>query len=60
MHIVEKYRPKRKQYGNPGRFRKCEKKFLAAREKNFSDRGNGDDGVGWRFFDGLETCPTFD
>jgi hypothetical protein len=35
MYIVEKFRPKRKQYGNPGRFRKCEKKFLAGREKNF-------------------------
>jgi hypothetical protein len=35
MYIVEKYRPKRKQYGKHGRFRKCEKIFLAAREKNF-------------------------
>jgi hypothetical protein len=35
MYIVEKYRPKRNQSGNPGTFRKCEKNFLAAREINF-------------------------
>jgi hypothetical protein len=35
MDIVEKYRPNAKNTVNPGRFRKCEKNFLAAREKNF-------------------------
>jgi hypothetical protein len=32
---VEKYRPNAKNTVNRGRFRKCEKNFLAAREKNF-------------------------
>jgi hypothetical protein len=35
MDIVEKYRPNAKNTVKRGRFRKCEKNFLAAREKNF-------------------------
>jgi hypothetical protein len=35
MYIVEKFRPNAKNTENRGRFRKCEKNFLAAREKNF-------------------------
>jgi hypothetical protein len=32
---VEKFRPNAKNTENRGRFRKCKKNFLAAREKNF-------------------------
>jgi hypothetical protein len=35
MDIVEKYRPNAKNTEKRGRFRKCEKNFLAARENNF-------------------------
>jgi hypothetical protein len=38
VYIVEKYRPNAKNTEKRGRFRKCGKKFLAAREKNFPAR----------------------
>jgi hypothetical protein len=57
MYIVEKYRPNAKNTEKRGRFRKCEKFFLATREKNFRVARDRMGGVEDRFFIGGKPMP---
>jgi hypothetical protein len=58
MYIVEKFRPNAKNTVKRGRFRKCEKNFLATREKNFHANGEEDGGGKMMNFDDrLEASP---